>query len=116
MSESTAGRPFLPNLPPHVGAHLKPTHSRHLGGGIDSTPQQVAYAAFIVEGLWEGIRVVLIGSISHPQYALDNTLAGCVYKARSRMLGPFPVSWRSYLHVCKLFGLIPKGHNTGIGS
>ena len=81
-----------------------------------------AYAQYIGDGLRQGFRVGFqygspLKSVAsnmdstrlHPevitQYIADERRWG-------RMLGPFPPSFRSQVHINR-FGLIPKGHNTG---
>ncbi len=81
-----------------------------------------AYVTYIVQGLREGFRVgckwdTPLKSATRNMHSttlrpakiseyIDSELA------KNRMLGPFPLAWRHFLHV-NHFGLIPKGHGTG---
>ena len=88
---------------------------------LSSHPDR-AYARYIGDGLRQGFRIgfqygsPLKSATSnmdstrlHPevitQYIADEL-------RRGRMLGPFPPSLKSQVHINR-FGLIPKGHNTG---
>ena len=80
------------------------------------------YASYIINGLQEGFRVgfhrsaPLRSATSNMQSTrlrpsvIDERIADELSKGR--MLGPFPLSWRDWLHINR-FGLIPKGHDTG---
>ncbi len=81
-----------------------------------------AYVHYIIRGLRDGFRIGfqwdsrLTSAVCnmHSTRLRPAAISGYIADelSKGRMLGPFPLTWREWVHVNR-FGLIPKGHNTG---